>query len=233
MELKESSKSVHTIHFFTSPNLKEWTFASKTEGFFECPDLFEMPVDGDSSQKKWVLTAASSEYRVGTFDGVSFNAETPKLPGQRGQGFYAAQTFSDIPTHDGRRICIGWFQTETRGMSFNQSMTIPLELRLTTTKAGPRLTYTPVKELPALRVKTHRMEAVSLSPGADNPLSAIKGKLLEIHAEFEPGDATEIAWHVRGATIVYDVLQQELIVNGQRSTGSTALANSDCGFFAT
>jgi hypothetical protein len=39
---------VHTIHFFTSPNLKDWEFVSKTDGFFECPDFFELPVDGDA-----------------------------------------------------------------------------------------------------------------------------------------------------------------------------------------
>jgi sucrose-6-phosphate hydrolase SacC (GH32 family) len=107
----------HTIHFFTSPNLKDWTFSSKTDGFFECPDFFELPVDGDASRKKWVLLGASSEYRVGLFDGAKFIPESPKVPGHRGKGFYAAQSFSDVP--DGRRLMMGWFQTETKGMPFN------------------------------------------------------------------------------------------------------------------
>ena len=33
------------IAFHTSPDLKTWTFASRIEGFFECPDLFELPVN--------------------------------------------------------------------------------------------------------------------------------------------------------------------------------------------
>jgi hypothetical protein len=151
---------MHTIHFFTSPNLKDWKFASKTDGFFECPDFFELAVDGDASRKKWVLMGASSEYRVGLFDGARFISESPKLPGHRGKGFYAAQSFSDIP--DGRRLLIGWFQTETKGMPFNQSMTIPLELGLTQTDDGPRLTYMPAKELQVLRGKTHRFDPLAL-----------------------------------------------------------------------
>lgn len=116
---KPGGGEIHTIEFQTSPNLKDWTYASKIEGFFECPDIFELPLDGDGSKKKWVLTAASSEYLVGTFDGKTFTPETPKLPGHRGRGFYAAQTYSDISDSDGRRIQIGWLQAPSPGMSFN------------------------------------------------------------------------------------------------------------------
>ena len=133
-----------------------------------------------------------------------FTPETPKLPGHRGRGFYAAQTFSDIPAKDGRRIQIGWFQTETPGMPFNQSMTIPLELKLTATAEGPRLTWTPVKELASLRAKSHRFDPATLQPGSANPLAGVKAELVELRAEFEPGEAGEVAFTVRGATIVYD-----------------------------
>ena len=143
---------------------------------FECPDFFELPVDGDAANKKWVLTAASSEYMVGTFDGTTFTPETPKLPGHRGRGFYAAQTFSDIPANDGRRIQIGWFQTETPGMPFNQSMTIPLELKLTATPEGPRLTWTPVKELASLRAKSHSFDPVTLQPDSGQPAGRREGR---------------------------------------------------------
>jgi sucrose-6-phosphate hydrolase SacC (GH32 family) len=206
---------VHTIHFFTSRNLKDWTFASKTDGFFECPDFFELPVDGDESRKKWVLLGASSEYRVGLFDGAKLISESPKNPGHRGKGFYAAQSFSDVP--DGRRLLIGWFQTETKGMPFNQSMTVPLELRLTQTDDGPRMTFTPAKELDVLRAKTHRFDAMSLKPGAQNPLDGIRAELVEVCAEFEPGDAREIVFNIRDVTVIYDPLKLELSVAGHRA----------------
>ena len=214
----------HTIHFFTSPNLRDWSLASVTEAdadggkfLFECPDFFELPVDGDASNQRWVLTAASSEYAIGTFDGVKFTPEQSKLPGQRGKGFYAAQTFSDIPKQDGRRIQIGWFRTETKGMPFNQSMTIPLELKLTATPDGPRLTRTPVKELESLRAKTHELAPLTLKPDSANPLAGVRAELVELDAEFEPGDASEVSFNVRGATISYDAKTQELVVNGDRA----------------
>ncbi|MBL9128444.1 MAG: GH32 C-terminal domain-containing protein, partial [Verrucomicrobiales bacterium] len=202
----------------------DWTLASITEGtpgsafLFECPDFFELPVDGDASRRKWVLAAANSEYAVGTFDGTRFAAEQRQLPGHRGRGFYAAQTFSDIPAADGRRIQIGWFQTETKGMPFNQSMTIPLELRLVSTPEGARMTFTPVRELEALRTDKHLdVGTLALAPETPNPLAAIRPELAELRASFEPGDATEVSFSVRGATLVFDLRKSEMSVNGLRA----------------
>jgi sucrose-6-phosphate hydrolase SacC (GH32 family) len=206
---------VHTIHFFMSPNLKGWKSVSKTDGFFECPDFFELPVDGDASRKKWVLMGASSEYRVGLFDGARFIPESPKLPGHRGKGFYAAQSFSDVP--DGRRLLIGWFQTETKGMPFNQSMTIPLELGLTQTDDGPRLTYTPAKELEVLRAKTHRFDRLALKPGDKYPLDGLMAELAEIRVEFEPAGAREVIFNIRDVPVIYDLMKQELSVAGHQA----------------
>lgn len=206
---------VHTIHFLGSPNLKDWKVMSHTDGFFECPDFFELPV-GNGPERKWVLTAASSEYKVGTFDGHTFTPETPKLPGHRGRGFYAAQTFSDLPQSDGRRIQIGWLQTETPGMSFNQALSLPLELKLVPTPAGPRLTWSPVRELTSLRGEAHHCAPLTLQPERANPLAEVKAELVELRAAFVPGKATTV-FNVRGATISYDAAQQELIVNGHHA----------------
>ena len=214
MTLYVETNKVHSIFFLGSPDLKSWNVLSRTDGFFECPDLFELPIDNDPTRRKWVLTAASSEYRVGTFDGTTFTPETDKLPGQRGRGFYAAQTFSDIPAVDGRRIQIGWFQTETKGMPFNQSMTVPLELRLTATAAGPRLTWTPVRELAMLRVRTRKLDPVELKPGDPNPLAGPAPELIELEAAIEPGTATNVVFTVRGAAVAYDPRGQVLTVNG-------------------
>jgi sucrose-6-phosphate hydrolase SacC (GH32 family) len=217
MVLYVELNGVHTIHFLSSPDLKEWTVMSRTEGFFECPDFFELAEEGEAAKKKWVLTAASSEYMVGSFDGRSFTAETAKLPGHRGSGFYAAQTFSDIPAQDGRRIQMGWLQTATPGMPFNQSMSIPMELKLIRTPEGPRLIRQPVKELQWLRVRAWHFAPAILTPESANALAEVKAELVELRAEFEPGDASEVAFNVRGATIIYDAKKEELAVNNIRA----------------
>lgn len=211
----------HTIHFFSSSNLKDWALTSVTVGdpqgkrfLFECPDFFELAVDNDPANKKWVLTAADSTYAIGNFDGKQFEAEHERLIGHQGQGFYAAQTFSDLPSGDGRRIQVGWFQTETRGMPFNQSMTIPLELRLISTASGPRMTFAPIQELQSLRgAHTHYAEH-PLKPGGKIELPDYE--LLELRTEIAPGSADVLTIEWRGSTIEYLRKTEQLRI-GDRS----------------
>jgi fructan beta-fructosidase len=214
MAVYDESDGKQWIAFYTSPDLKAWTFRSRIEGFFECPDLFELPVDGDANRRKWVLTAASSEYMVGQFDGTTFRPETAKLPGHRGRGFYAAQTFSEDPR--GRVVQIGWLQTTTPGMPFNQGMSLPLTLSLRTTSDGPRLVWQPVEELTALRSRRLARLSGELKPG-DNPLAGVRGELIELRAAFKPGATSVLTLKVRGVEIVYDAAKQELCVQGHRA----------------
>jgi fructan beta-fructosidase len=201
------------IDFYTSKDLKKWTFQSRSGGWFECADLFELPLE--NGQKKWVLTAASSEYRIGTFDGKTFVPETPKLPGMQGRDYYAAQTFSHKPK--GRTVQIGWFRTETPEMSFNQAMSLPSVLNLKTTPEGPRLTWTPAPELQSLRTQTHVLGAQNVAETDPNPLAGLSGELFEIDAEFEPGTANEVRFDVRGVPIVYNTQKSEISIGGFRA----------------
>ncbi|MDB6110071.1 MAG: sacC [Pedosphaera sp.] len=217
MALWVEQERKNTIRFLTSPNLKDWTMASEVNDFFECPDFFELPMDGNPANKKWVLTAANSEYEAGAFDGHKFTAETSKLPGQRGDGFYAAQTFSDLPADDGRRIQIGWLRAPSPGMPFNQCMSLPHELKLLSTPDGVRLTRQPVRELARLRDKAFEAGSFTLKPGDANPLVKAQGEQLELRAEFEPGQDGEVCFTVRGIPITYSAHKQELAVNGHRA----------------
>jgi fructan beta-fructosidase len=194
MAVYDEFENERWIAFLTSPDLKKWAFQSRIAGFYECPDIFEL-------SGKWVLTAASSEYMVGTFDGQKFTPETPKLKGHLGRGFYAAQTFTHEPKD--RVIQIGWLQTATPGMPFNQAMSLPLELRLRQTAAGPRLTWQPAEELKSLRVASFRGDDVA----------KCRGELLELRAEF----AGDVTFTIRGATISYDAAKQEIVVNNHRA----------------
>ncbi|MFA6544496.1 MAG: glycoside hydrolase family 32 protein [Limisphaerales bacterium] len=212
----------HTIHFFTSINLRDWSLASIADGgsgddrfLYECPDFFELPVDGDASGKKWVLTAANSDYAIGTFDGTKFTPETPRLPGHRGRGFYAAQTFSDTP--DGRRIQIGWGQMPSPGMPFNQLQMLPCELRLRQTPDGARLAWQPVQELGLLRSKSWKQDALKLTQGGVNPLADVRGELLELRMDFQPATDSEVILTVRGVEIRYTAATQEISAAGFRA----------------
>lgn len=138
----------HSI--YTSSNLKDWKFQSHVTGFWECPELFELAVDGDNNNKKWVMYGASGTYMTGSFDGKKFTPESGKHYYSTG-AVYAAQTFTNIPSSDGRRIQIGWGRISHPGMPFNSLMLLPVELTLRTTKDGPRLHSYPVKELETLQ----------------------------------------------------------------------------------
>lgn len=206
-------KDGNNDYFLSSPNLKDWTVMSHIPFSSECPNFFELPVDGDTKNKKWVLTSAHSEYMVGTFDGTSFTPETPILRFQMGNASYAAQTYSDLPGKDGRRVLIGWLRAASPGMPFNQCMSIPIELKLVTTPDGPRMTSTPVEELKTLRGKTDHIDPFVLSQNAPNPLANVQGDLLEICTKFSPINAGKISLNVCGASIIYDVTAEEFVVN--------------------
>jgi sucrose-6-phosphate hydrolase SacC (GH32 family) len=96
-------------------------------------------------------------------------------------------------------------------------MTIPLELGLTQTDDGPRLTYTPAKELEVLRAKTHQFEPMLLRPGDKNPLDSVRAELIELRAELEPVDASEVVFNIRDVMVIYDPQKQELSVAGYRA----------------
>ncbi|MDR0995318.1 MAG: 2,6-beta-D-fructofuranosidase [Tannerella sp.] len=135
---------------YTSPNLKDWTYRSHTVGFWECPELFALPVDGNKKNMKWVMLGASGTYMLGSFDGETFTPEAGKYYYTTGT-LYAAQTYNNIPASDGRRIQIGWGRVTHPDMPFNSEMLLPTRLTLRTTKEGVRLFSYPVKEIEQLQ----------------------------------------------------------------------------------
>jgi len=91
----------HSI--FTSDDLKEWKYQSHIQTFWECPELFELPVDGNSQNTKWVMYGVSGDYLIGDFNGKRFMPELGMFNYLQGK-FFAAQTFNNVPSEDGRRI---------------------------------------------------------------------------------------------------------------------------------
>lgn len=96
----------HKLQIYESVNLKDWKYLSEFgplgphSAFWECPDLYELPVKGMPGVKKWVLVIGQGpnqiQYFTGTFDGVRFIEDQQThdflvngtgLPGHVYQGF--------------------------------------------------------------------------------------------------------------------------------------------------
>lgn len=207
---------------FSSPDLKQWQKLSDVNlpGDSECPNFFELPLDGNSQNRRWVFFGANGVYLVGKFDGRKFTPETQPQRLQQGNCWYAAQVYSDIPARDGRCILIPWGRLPDgeifRGMPFNQMMGLPVELRLRSSGSGESLAVSPVRELKSLRRTAHTIKPQTAQPDA-NPLAGIQGELLEIEAEIAPGSAKEIAFDLRGVPVVYNVAARNISCLGNQA----------------
>ncbi|MCA2211824.1 glycoside hydrolase family 32 protein [Jidongwangia harbinensis] len=178
--------------FYTSPDLLTWTHRSRfaADWFFECPDMFELPVDGDPARRTWVLTDAGGEYVLGDFDGATF---TPRSAVHRtdhganhpGGTFYAAQTFLGDP--HGRVVQTAW-QPGNRGTTWTGNLTFPAELGLRTFAEGVRLTRNPVAEISSLYGAGATFANRTVSPS--DPLRPGTGDTYQITAEFDTTTAT-------------------------------------------
>ncbi|GHE21534.1 hypothetical protein GCM10017767_20550 [Halomonas urumqiensis] len=157
------------IHFYVSENLLDWRLVSEfgegqgahTGHPWECPDLFELPVEGAGSgepDSRWVLVVgigasddnafgSFTQYFIGHFDGVRFHNENPAdrlLMMDEGRDFYAVQSWSGIPERDGRRLVIAWmsnwqYANQTPESGWRGAMSFPRELSLIATAEGVRL----------------------------------------------------------------------------------------------
>ncbi|MGV3556573.1 glycoside hydrolase family 32 protein [Larkinella arboricola] len=222
---QEVSLREHSI--YTSPDMKSWTYQSGVSGFFECPDLFELPVEGQPGTKKWVMYDAHGRYVVGIFDGKKFNVEQPFKKYDHGGGyFYAAQTFNNMP--DNRRVQIGWGRNITNpGMPFNQPMLFPTELKLKNSFDGLRLCPTPIREITTLHKSSETVRDKVVTSDASVSVAADKDTPLHIIAEIERGDAP-ITLNIHGYELRYDN-EWEFSTTPVKST---AAASAQVGPFA-
>lgn len=215
---------MHKYGLFGSPDLKRWTQLCDIPPFndAECPDFFELPVDGDKQNTRWLFWGGSGNYLLGRFDGKTFTKESgPFAACYRAkdcpvQTFdYAAQTFSDIPAADGRRIQIAWMTGgKYPGMPFNQQMSIPREMTLRTTPEGIRLFIEPVREVATLRGKAYAWKDQEIVVG-QNPLQPVNGEQADLVADLALGDAQQVGFAIRGHRVAYDVAKHELSAFGK------------------
>ena len=190
-----TEKHGRNVAFYTSTDLKKWTVQSHLSGYYECAELFTLPVDGDKKKIRWVVFAADAKYAIGDFDGKTFTPDHEGKHQLHHGNYYASQLFSDAP--DGRRIQIGWAKIPMGSSPFNQTFAFPTELSLRTTKDGVRMFGQPVREIEKIRGKSFTASNKPLAP--DKPV-AIKtsGALFDIIAEFQLGKAKSVGLEIDG-----------------------------------
>ena len=175
------------VQFYSSPNLKDWTYESSFgreygnhDGVWECPDLLPMTLNAklsNSTSKKWVLLlninpggpfgGSATQYFVGQFDGHKFTCED--APSETkwmdyGKDHYATVTFSNAP--DNRTVAIAWmsnwqYANQVPTQQFRSANSIPRDLHLMQLDGETYLVSTPSKEMLDMRGKAVKKGSAS------------------------------------------------------------------------
>ena len=238
------------VHFYTSSDLKTWTYRSDfgaeigAQGLvWECPDMFPLVVNG-TNETKWVLNASfllknnsggrfgkcAMRHFIGDFDGIAFVPDAEYAAGQPtdfGPDDYAGITWTNGP--DAPCILIGWmndwsYADKTPTSDWKGAMTLPRQLTLVREEGRLRLAQTPIRNLPTLRAEPQRWEQITLD-GKGQTLLERTGEAFEIVAEFDIQEAQEAGLRLRkggnAQTVVgYEAARERLFVDRTHSGAS-------------
>lgn len=233
--------------FYKSKNLKKWTYVSAFgKGLgqqpcqYECPDFFQLPVNGDKKKMKWVMTmninpgcwfgGSATEYFVGDFDGKNFTC--PDAHDVKwldwGKDHYATVTFSN--TGD-RVLGITWMSNwqyanltpfkQNRGANG-----LPRELKLYENNGKYYVSENVAPEVYALRKETKDLADASVADAKDFAgVAANMNGAFEIEADITP-DANgiagiEISNNKRERTLIYFDMKQGKVVMDRTESGLT------------
>lgn len=236
------------MRFYESKDLKKWNYMSEWgAGYgpqpnqFECPDFFEMAVDGNAQHKKWVMIVninpgfayggSGTMYFVGQFDGHKFTCDTAPNDVKWldwGKDHYATVTYSNTP---GRIIAMPWmsnwqYANLTPTQQFRSQNALPRELKLYTADNGEQLvSAAPVKETEALRNK-----ATDLGSFEGEKQAKIDNEgAFELDFDLQAGTADKCGVEIANAkgekvSIYYDVKAQRFVMDRAES-GITEFGN--------
>jgi fructan beta-fructosidase len=224
------------VKFYSSPDLKTWTWMSDFgptgagDKVWECPDLFELPVDGDPSRKKWVMVVSvdggHERYFVGDFNGKAFTADkdgADPLYVDRGLDFYASRTFRDYDNTLKRTISLGWvanwaYARQAPSVWGKGFWSLPRTLELRTDPDGIRLNQRPIERLQTLRQTAVAFVAPLTEGTTVLPKFAPKQNVYEIDAAFGTDFPNVFGIHLcvgngRKVAIRYDSRSQILTID--------------------
>ena len=229
------------VAFYHSPDLKQWTWMSDfgpmgdQERSWECPDLFQICVDGNPELKKWVLVVsvnwAREQYFVGDFDGEKFIPDQPNaapLYLDEGLDYYASRVFQNFDNEPDKIYTIGWVNTwdyaNTAPTTYGKGIwSLPREYTLRSTPRGLRLYQTPCEALKSLRGDQYNFSR-RLKAGI-TPLTAVSkmGNTYELQAKIEVGEADVVGFHLcqgegRKVVVSYDTSSGTLQIDRTHAT---------------
>lgn len=207
----------HKIGMYTSSNLKDWRYVSGFErtglGTLECPDLFQLDLDGDPAKRTWVLAASANgteegrttgvAYWTGSWDGTRF---TPRDEDHQwldaGSDFYAAVTWDDPRLTEGQKMqsrqAIGWmnnwdYARKLPTADWHGGMdTLIRDIRLKTVQDRPTLVSAPAKTLGRLGGQT--LDLQGSTPDGIKKLPSSQGGAYRLDVTLErpgPHDGSE------------------------------------------
>ncbi|QZA70234.1 glycosidase hydrolase family 32 [Bacillus phage 278BB001] len=228
------------VGFYKSKNLKDWEYLSgfvrSDIGIIECPDLFQINLDEDSNNKKWVLMIGANGfnyglttgfcYFVGDFDGVNFKPETDIQWLERGADSYAGATWDAPYTGGNYRYYVSWmnnwaYALETPWEEYNGNASIVRELRLKTVKNVHKLVQQPIWNLSEDFEEVLSLNSVELK--RDNVIQQSGLKSYTVRLVVTVNDLTRgkfgIALRdgVDHTDLVYDTYNSEFVFNRQHS----------------
>lgn len=215
----------HIVQFYVSDNLIDWELLSEfgpaggVDGIWECPDFFQLPVDGNPDNMKWVLQVdmnpgsiaggSGSQYFIGDWNGTEFIPDDENSNGEifwtdYGTDFYAAITWNNVPEDDGRRMWVGWmnnwdYANEIPTDPWRSAMSIPRSLHLEEVNDQILMVQRPVEELQQLRQDRIQLQNISVEDGEISSLSdqGLSGKAYEMIVDIDPGESDAAGIMVR------------------------------------
>ncbi|RBA11810.1 hypothetical protein FPRO05_14198 [Fusarium proliferatum] len=159
----------HKIGFYTSTDLKTWAYVSEFKpenagvdlGTLECPELYQIYLDGESTKRTWILAMGANGYRynrttgtaywTGKWDGNGFTA-TESFPRWMDDGpeFYATFSWGSPDNRYSSRYAIAWMNNWEYTASlpyygdFAGQQSLVREVKLKTINGSPTLVSVPI-----------------------------------------------------------------------------------------
>ena len=233
--------------FYKSKNLKKWDYVSAFgKGLgqqpcqYECPDFFQLPVNGDEKNKKWVMTmninpgcwfgGSATEYFVGDFDGKNFTCpdanEVKWL--DWGKDHYATVTFSNTGS---RVLAITWMSNwqyanltpfkQNRGANG-----LPRELKLYEKNGKYYISEDVAPEALALRKSTKELgsQTVESEKAFTGATSGMEGAFeieADVTADTNGIAGIELYNNKRERTLIYIDMKEGKVVMDRTESGLT------------